>query len=495
MYYWKKRVSVSLSILLILSLALGSLVMADAGSSGGSATTDPIIENSCQQYSDDKINVEATNASIVDNGDGTATATFKTKLDCVRVSFSSYAAPEDWTLGPNETTIPYLLQTHFNGKTIEYPKAGSHSITINIPKCLPYQLDIYSGKELITLGVGAHGDKILGWKLKLTNTCKGNITINKFLNHVDGAPHAGITFELWKNDVLYTTGATDVNGVLQFNDLPIGNYVLKEQTLNGFTTDLAITEQIAVTMDSSKLKVVINTPKLKLEAACSADPNQTRNWTVINESDIEVPYTWDITGSPQTGGGTVAGAASTPIISTAEITDPIAPNTLNLHWGSDKTISLVNSGELCPTPTPTTPPSPTPTTETSPTPTISTTPTTETSPTPTTGSTPTTVTSPTPTTNTTPTTETSPAPTTSTAPSETPDVLIDLEDEDTPIGGVNAGVSDEVPIETIVDLGENKVPLAALPKTGDSSPIPYYLIGAFALTVGFTSLRKQRKQR
>src|SRR4029453_287936 len=102
---------------------------------------------------------------IVVNGDGTATATFTTKVDCVKVSFSSYEGAADWTPNPGDTTIPYNKQTHYDGQTMLVDKAGSYSMKITIPKCLPYQLDIYSGDELLVLGTGATAEKILGWKI------------------------------------------------------------------------------------------------------------------------------------------------------------------------------------------------------------------------------------------------------------------------------------------------------------------------------------------
>ncbi|WP_197286059.1 prealbumin-like fold domain-containing protein, partial [Paenibacillus sp. FJAT-27812] len=367
MRYWKKQFTMSLVIILILSLALGSFVMAEGQngggqSSGGGATTPvPNTENSCQNYSNDRNNVIASHSNIVVNGDGTATATFKTKIDCVRVSFSSYVAPADWAPGPGDLTIPYNKQTYFDGQSIAFDKAGTYTITITIPKCLPYQLDIYSGDLLKVLGTGAHGDKILAWNLKLQNSCTGNIVINKLLNNVEGAPHAGITFELWKNNQLFKSGVTGSDGTLSFNNLPIGNYVLKELTLDGFTTDLAVNEQIAVTTDSTQLKVVINSPKLKIESACSVNPNETRSWKVTNESNIDVPYSWKIEGSNQTGAGSIPSKA-TVSFSTNTVADsnPIA-NTLTVYWSTSKQLLLASTGELCVTPTPSTTPTPTPT--------------------------------------------------------------------------------------------------------------------------------------
>src|SRR4030095_7938232 len=118
MRYWKKQLSLSLAMLLMVSLALGSLVMAQGQSSEGASTIVPIIENSCQQYSSNRDNVTANHASIVVNGDGTATATFTTKVDCVKVSFSSYEGAADWTPNPGDTTIPYNKQTHYDGQTM-----------------------------------------------------------------------------------------------------------------------------------------------------------------------------------------------------------------------------------------------------------------------------------------------------------------------------------------------------------------------------------------
>ncbi|WP_141506486.1 SpaA isopeptide-forming pilin-related protein [Paenibacillus luteus] len=555
----KKRISLSLAFLLLFSLALGSLATAEALNTGGSAVTEPPIENSCSEYSTNRDFVIANHSNIVVNGDGTATATFQTTQDCVRVSFSSYEAAPDWIAGPNDLTIPYNKQTHFDGQSIIYPKAGTHTVTINIPKCLPYQLDIYSGLLLINLGTGAHGDKIKAWKLKLQNTCSGSIVINKHLNNAEGAPHAGITFELWKDGKLVQSGVTGSNGVLQFNNLPIGTYTLKELTLDGFTTDLSVEERIPVTVDSSALKIVINTPKLNLIAACSADPNKSRTWIVSNESNIDVPYTWGIPDTTQTGTGSIPAKTSVTITTNAVP----GSNTLKVYWSNEKELTLVSAGETCPTPTPSTTPSPTPETtptvppsaspspspettptvppsaspspspettptvppsaspspspETTPTvppsaspsPSPETTPTVPPSATPTPESTPTSTpnntpgttppssppvtSSPTPTTTTTTTPVASPTAPPSDPPSAEPTTIVEIDDEDTPIGGVNAGTDDD--IDTVIDSEDDQVPLATLPKTGDTSPIPYYLLGAFAISAGFLTLRKQRKQR
>jgi len=563
--YIKKQISLSLAFLIIFTLSLSSLAMAEGQSKQVTNTVAPADQSSCPQYSSDRKDVIATHSNIVVNNDGTATATFQTTKDCVRVSFSAYSGAADWTPAPGDTTIPYNKQTFYEGQSIIYPKAGTYTVTINIPTCLPYQLDIYSGDLIKQLGTGAHGDKILAWKLKLSNSCTGNIIINKHLNNVEGAPHAGITFELWKNGQLIKSGVTNSDGILQFNELPIGIYTLKELTLDGFTTDLLATQQIVVTANNQVQKEVINTPKLKLESACSADPNITRVWKVTNESNIEVSYSWVVPNSTQTGNGVIPGKASINLTTDTELvspTDPQAvPNTLKIHWGNEKELSLVNAGETCSTPTstPTTTPSPTPTATPSSTPT--TTPTTTptdtpsstptatptTTPTDTPSSTPTATptTTPTDTPSSTPTatptttpTDTpsstptatptttptstpdntptstpfstpvntptatpsstpSSTPTVTTSPTSSPDTtpIVEIDDEDPPVGGGNEGAEGEPPIDPVVAVDEDQVPLDTLPKTGEGSPIPYYLIGAFALSAGFITLRKQKQRK
>ncbi|WP_054025407.1 SpaA isopeptide-forming pilin-related protein [Bacillus sp. FJAT-28004] len=496
MRYFKKKLCLSLALLLIFTLSISSLAMAEGESNQSTDTAALVDENSCPQYSSDRKDVIATHSNIVVNNDGTATATFQTTKDCVRVSFSAYEGPADWAPGSGDTTIPYNLQTYFEGgQSIVYPKAGTHTVTINIPKCLPYQIDIYSGDLIKKLGPGAHGDKILAWNLKLSNSCTGNITINKHLNHVEGAPHAGITFELWKNGLLIKSGVTNSDGILQFNELPIGTYTLKELTLDGFTTDLVASQQIVVTTDNLVQKQVINTPKLKLESACSAEPDKTRIWKVSNESNIEVPFSWEIPNSNQTGNGVIPGKDSVNLTTNTELvnpTDPQAiPNTLKIHWGSEKELSLVNEGETCSTPTPT--PSSTP--ENTPTPTPSSTP--ENTPTPTPSSTPVNTPTASPTPSPTPVNTPTVTTTVTTSPTSSPEAtpIIEIDDEDPPIGGIGEGEEGEPPIVPVVDVDEDQVPLDTLPKTGEGSPIPYYLIGAFALSAGFLTLRKQKQRK
>ncbi|MBD2868403.1 SpaA isopeptide-forming pilin-related protein [Paenibacillus arenilitoris] len=471
----KKHLSWSLALILVLSLALSSLVMAEGLSGGEQPAAEAAAEdvnaadNGCPEYSvsRDHITVAVLRQSIVDNGDGTATATFSTTRDCVQVSVSSYALPADW-VGPGGE--PYEDQIFHEGVTAIYPKAGQHTVRIGIPACVPYQADIYSGPEQRVLGTGGHGITIVDWLIKPQNTCAGDgdIRIYKYLDEVEGAPHAGIGFEIWKDGALVASGTTDADGYLEFLDLPVGTYELKELTLDGFLTDLTENKPITVTKDSSTLTVVVNTPKLKLEAVCSANPDEERTWKITNESNIEVPFTWIIEGTAQFGEGNVPANGSAEFTANTENT-----NTAVLSWSKAQQLSAASDGTVCATPTPTNTSTPTPT------PTSTTTPT----PTPTNTSTPT----PTPTSTTTPT----PTPTSTTTPTPTPD--IDVDEEEVPGGGINDGEEDDQPpTDTVIEVPEETVPIDTLPKTGDSSPVPYYLIGAFTLSAGLLSLRSRQ---
>ncbi|MCA0757544.1 LPXTG cell wall anchor domain-containing protein [Paenibacillus sp. N4] len=132
----------------------------------GNDDEDPVEETqtaACSSYSNDRDFIKMlgkienhvnVHHGIVDNKDGTATAYFKTTQDCVRVSFSSYAYP-DGTI-PDSNGRPFEVQTHFDGKSIGFPTAGNHEVTINVPKCAPFQVDVYSGELLLTIGTGGH---------------------------------------------------------------------------------------------------------------------------------------------------------------------------------------------------------------------------------------------------------------------------------------------------------------------------------------------------
>ncbi|MFD0957904.1 LPXTG cell wall anchor domain-containing protein [Paenibacillus chungangensis] len=144
------------------------------------------------------------------------------------------------------------------------------------------------------------------------------------------------------------------------------------------------------------------------------------------------------------------------------------------------TESAPPSEDPSPTPTESAPPSEDP----SPTPTESAPPSEAPSPTPTESAPPSEDPSPTPTESAPPSEAPSPTPTESAPPSEapspspTPEVII-IEDEDVPTGG---GPDEEV-----------SVPLETLPKTGESSPTPYYLLGTFFTISGLLALKRRNR--
>lgn len=488
MRYLKKQFYLGLAVLLIFSLSLGSLAWAEEQHNSGGKNSNPSInDNSCPQYSSNRDYIIAAHSNIVDNGNGTATAKFKTTQDCVKVSFSSYGFPSDWI--PSDAGKPYEVQIYKDGQSNVYSKAGEYSITIEIPTCAPYQLDLYSGDEQKKLGNGGHGIFIKAYIIKSYGNC-GKIIINKVLFNAEGQPHTGISFELWSNKTLFKSGVTDSNGVVEFKDLPIGTYVLKELTLPGFTTSLSASTTFVVTNNSSETKIVINTPKLNLISACSDNPTQLREWTVTNESNINVPITWEIPGSTQNGGTNVPASSSVTLSTVVTSDDGSNPNLIKIYWGSEKTLTALYDGASCSTPTPSPSPEATPSSTPEVTPsstpevTPSSTPEVTPSPSPTPSSTPTVTPSPTATPSSTP----GPAvtPTVSTKPTPGTTTIVEIDDEEPPIGGVKNHD------DTIIDVEEESVPLDTLPKTGDSSPAPYYLIGAFAITTGFISLRKKK---
>ncbi|MCR2806745.1 LPXTG cell wall anchor domain-containing protein [Paenibacillus soyae] len=64
-----------------------------------------------------------------------------------------------------------------------------------------------------------------------------------------------------------------------------------------------------------------------------------------------------------------------------------------------------------------------------------------------------------------------------------------MEEEEVPRGD---DPDDETEIDQSTD--ENQPPIDELPQTGDSSPVPYYLLGSFMAVTGLVALRKRRRQ-
>ncbi|MHA7967146.1 LPXTG cell wall anchor domain-containing protein [Paenibacillus sp. CAU 1782] len=151
-----------------------------------------------------------------------------------------------------------------------------------------------------------------------------------------------------------------------------------------------------------------------------------------------------------------------------------------------------------PTPTPTTSPEPTPTAPT-PTPTSTPVSTPSQGPPPTPTSTPVSTPSPEPTPTPTSTPEPTPTPEESAVPSEAPqtpeptDDLVIIEEEPIPAGEGTGTAVDHASDGTNPETG---VPLDTLPKTGEVSVLPYYLLGSLAILTGvFLLMRIGRRQK
>ncbi len=58
--------------------------------------------------------------------------------------------------------------------------------------------------------------------------------------------------------------------------------------------------------------------RLQLTAMCSPDPDSYRVWRVRNSNPFDVPFTWDIAGSGQSGSGIAAANGDTFFQTTTE---------------------------------------------------------------------------------------------------------------------------------------------------------------------------------
>ncbi|WP_337103578.1 SpaA isopeptide-forming pilin-related protein [Paenibacillus sp. YIM B09110] len=206
-------------------------------------------------------------------------------------------------------------------------------------------------------------------------------------------------------------------------------------------------------------------PELTITNVCTVNPNSTRKWRVHNPSGEAVTIYWHIQedGEEQHGETTVP-AGKSVTITTDTVSTETKENTLIIYYGSSEhSERLVSQGTRCATPTPESTPTPTPSTEPTPTPEV--TPSTEPSTTPEVTATP----------------ESTPTPTPSTEV---------IEEEEIPEGGPGDGGDGGEDDGSVVEEGE--VPLGNLPKTGDTSSLPFYLLGAFAISAGILTLRKQR---
>ncbi|MFZ7133404.1 MAG: SpaA isopeptide-forming pilin-related protein [Eubacteriales bacterium] len=119
----------------------------------------------------------------------------------------------------------------------------------------------------------------------------GNIKIIKTLNSEDGEPQEGITFELYNGDALVTTGETDTQGLLAFDELVPGEYQLKEVVPDGFESSIDGLRTVTVV---GKQDTTINVVNTEIDAPEIDEPEEV----IIEDEEMPIaPGKF-----PQTGG-------------------------------------------------------------------------------------------------------------------------------------------------------------------------------------------------
>ncbi|MBH5320611.1 LPXTG cell wall anchor domain-containing protein [Paenibacillus sp. GSMTC-2017] len=398
---FKKQLLYPLMTLLLLTLPLNSLVFAEGLNEETPTAVSATPAVVCEQYSKHAHKVEQQDTStpfIKINGDGTATAKFKTKIDCVEVSFSVYTY--------EGTPEPYENQIHYSGATIKVDAAGSAELTIDLPRCGLAQLDLYAGPPQLELNPGYGHD---------------HLTLINFL--------------LYKGGICPTPTPTETTTP---------------------TPTPTPTETTTPTPTPTPTETTTPTPTPTPTETTTPTPTPTPTETTTP------------TPTPTPTETTTPTTTPTPTVTTTPTTTP-TPTV---------TTTPPPTGDTTPWPSP--PSSPTP----SPTPTQTSTP--LPSPTPSTIIPPILPDPVTPSPVPSPTIEPSPSPSASEAP-------IIVEEEQLPKGEEETPKEEEP--EVIVDetTEENIPPVDTLPKTGENSPIPYYLLGSFIVASGFITLKKRRR--
>ncbi|REK69556.1 LPXTG cell wall anchor domain-containing protein [Paenibacillus paeoniae] len=389
----KRHLSIALVLLLISSLTLGSIVFAEGldnvqkGSVKG-LESQLLLEGAlaeeeiaaCESYSKHfgSIDEQPGVPFIKKNGDGTATATFKTTKDCVEVTFSAYTYVD--------SPKPYEDQKHYSSDSVKLNKASNYSLTIELPKCGYSQLDLYAGP------------------------------IQFKLNPEYGHDHLTL-----RNHILHNSGTC-----------------------------------------AEPTPTPTNTPT----STTTTTPTNTTTPTPTNTP------------------------TSTTTTTPTNTTTPTPTNTPT----STTTTTPTNTTTPTPTNTPTSTTTTTPTNTTTPTPTNTPTSTTTATPTRTPTWTPTT-TPPTDQPSATPSETSTPTPVESEAPTPTPTPtdIITIEEEEVPAGGGTDEGEEIIDQTTDENHPEESVPIDKLPKTGDHSAVPYYLLGSFILVTGVATLRKKKR--
>lgn len=146
------------------------------------------------------------------------------------------------------------------------------------------------------------------------------------------------------------TMTTDATGTGTLGDLVPGTYSLVETTKPGWTnTDPGggTKNGLAVTAGQTSTATFGNhqTLALLLTSMCSVDPQATREWRVRNSNPFDVPFTWEVYGTSQTGSGTALANADV-FFTTVAVS---GPNTTKIYWNGGETVKASGGATCAPT--------------------------------------------------------------------------------------------------------------------------------------------------
>ena len=85
---------------------------------------------------------------------------------------------------------------------------------------------------------------------------------------------------------------------------------------------------------------------LTLTSMCSDDPSETREWRVRNPNPFDVPFTWEVYGTGQTGSGTAL-ANDDVFFATTTVA---GPNTTKIYWNGGQTVKASGGAQCEPQP-------------------------------------------------------------------------------------------------------------------------------------------------
>lgn len=148
------------------------------------------------------------------------------------------------------------------------------------------------------------------------------------------------------------TMTTDASGTATLANLVPGTYSLVETAKAGWTntdpgsgtkTGLAVTAGQTATASFGNHQTL--TQALLLTSMCSVDPAVSREWRVRNANAFDVPFTWEVYGTSQTGRGTALANADV-FFTTVTVS---GPNTTRVYWNGGNTVKASGGATCAPT--------------------------------------------------------------------------------------------------------------------------------------------------